>query len=90
MNESNILLFNSYKKEACCSIYDYQLKEISSFGQQNNEESSFFMQKSIINWREEMRLHYNLNPKLFGYDDNNEISSFCQQTKEEADFFKQL
>jgi hypothetical protein len=71
MNESNIFAFHSYKRQACCAIYDYQLKEISSFGQQTNEEASFFMQQSNLNWREEIRLHYNVNPKLFGYDDNN-------------------
>ena len=71
MNESNIFLFHAYKKDACCAIYDYQLNEISSFGQKTNDKAGFFMQESNLNWREQIRFHFNVNPKLFGYDDNN-------------------
>ena len=44
---------------------------ISSFGQQTNDKAGFLMQESNLNWREQIRFHFNVNPKLFGYDDSN-------------------
>jgi hypothetical protein len=71
MNNSSIFLFYSHKKDACCSIYDYKLNEMNTFGQQTNDKAAFYMEKSNLNWREQMSMNFKVNPKLFGYDESN-------------------
>jgi hypothetical protein len=67
MNNSNIFLVYDFKREACCEMYDYQLNLIYSFGQQLDDKSGFFMERSKFNLQDQNRIH-STNPVLFGYN----------------------
>lgn len=67
MNEKYIVCVNSYKIDKCCVVYDYRFNEVYAFGQQDNENEEFYMEKSQISEREMYTSNVKLNPKIFGF-----------------------
>ncbi len=52
MNEKFICLFSSHKSHAWCTIFEHELNELESSGQQLNAEKPFYMEKSILTWKD--------------------------------------
>ena len=48
MNEKYIVLTFTHQINKCCEVYDLNLNELFSFGQQTNVEKGFYMEKSQI------------------------------------------
>lgn len=70
MNEKNIFLFYAHKTTSCCEILDYDLNELESFGQQNDPDKEFYMERTNIAWKEQSASGLKNNPRIFGYTDS--------------------
>ncbi len=66
MNDSMIVCSFAHKTFECCKIYDFQLNFIESFGQQNDKEQPFYMEKPILIGRQTFSSREKLNPVIFG------------------------
>ena len=48
MNESYIIIFYAKIVNECCHVYNHNLDELFTFGQQINRDNDFFMEKSLL------------------------------------------
>ena len=71
MNDKYIILSYAHRAHACCSLFDYNLDEIESFGQQLNPERPFYMEKVVLSVKEQINSNLKSNPKIFGLTNEN-------------------
>lgn len=69
MNEKYVCLFYVHRSHSCCTLFDYQLNELNSFGQQTESTHSFYMEKSQPTCLKD-QYKTKINPHLFGLTDN--------------------
>jgi hypothetical protein len=87
MNDKFVILIYAHKINACCQVYDHRMNEVFSFGQQNDKNKPFFMEKSELSWQEEKKMSFKLNPRIFGFTEKyiylcnfNKMSIMSRQT----------
>jgi hypothetical protein len=66
MNDNYICLFYAHRSNACCTLFDYELNELETFGQQIDAKMPFFMEKSTLTYKDQMNSSLKNNPKIFG------------------------
>ena len=69
MNEQYIVVVYNHRRNACCSIFDYNLREIQQLGQQTDQDANFYMPNIDISEYERVQLKYKYNPQVFGLTD---------------------
>jgi hypothetical protein len=69
INESRIILTFSHRSSEVCKVFDYDLDYLESFGQQNDPEVAFYMNKVKISAKEFAK--EKMNPIVFGFDKDN-------------------
>jgi hypothetical protein len=69
MNENYIAVVYNHRRNACCSIFDYNLREIQQLGQQFSADLDFYMPNLEITEYERVHLKYKYNPQVFGLTD---------------------
>jgi hypothetical protein len=71
MNEKYICLFYAHRSNACCTLFDYELNQLASFGQQVDPDKPFYMEKITLSWKEQVALSLKNNPRIFGITNDN-------------------
>jgi hypothetical protein len=66
MNEKYICLFYAHRSSTCCTLYDYQLNEVESLGQQADIDKPFYMEKSTLSYKDQASMALKNNPRIFG------------------------
>lgn len=70
INDSKIICSFAHKTFDCCKVYDLDLNFIESFGQQNDKEKPFFMEKTNSTVKQNYNSKEKLNPSIFGFSSN--------------------
>lgn len=68
MNDRRVVCSFTHKSVDCCKVYDIELNELKSFGQQTNVDDPFYFEKLPAN-RKDYKAR--LNPSIFGYTSSN-------------------
>lgn len=71
INESRIICSFAHKTFDCCRVYDLHLNLVETFGQQNDKDKPFFLEKSHLNNKQLHNTKEKLNPIMFGFTDKN-------------------
>jgi hypothetical protein len=66
MNENYIAVMYYHRRNACCSIFDYNLHCLQNLGQQIESDQNFYMPNLELSYYERVQLRYKFNPKIFG------------------------
>jgi hypothetical protein len=67
MNSTNVCVAYSHPLNACCHVYDYEMRLVSEFGQRTNPQAPFFLEKcTTITTRQEASLRFRQDPQIFG------------------------
>ena len=69
INESNVICTFAHRSFECCKVFDFKLNHVTSFGQQKNQEESFYMEKIEVNAKQFGK--EKVNPVVFGWSKEN-------------------
>ena len=67
MNDSRIVCSFGHRTYECCKVFDLELNHVESFGQQNDEQKEFYLERTEVSAAQFAKEKY--NPVIFGLNE---------------------
>lgn len=67
MNDSRIVCSFGHRTYECCKVFDLELNHVESFGQQNDEQKEFYLERTEVSAAQFAKEKY--NPVIFGINE---------------------